>query len=167
MEHHHDIVDYLNSKGAIVILLFRRNTLRRLISVLANNYDRRTKQLNGIHKSHVHSKEEVWCNKRLKMNQKMAYLISFCSYWKLPYLILSEKYSILSVPFAWAGWDTRNIQAKDGRVNSDPKHQKRWTFHENLLGPLPKNAPHDPLLRGCDPRQKCSDHKQTAFSASD
>ena len=59
MEHHHDIVDYLNSKGAIVILLFRRNTLRRLISVLANNYDRRTKQLNGIHKSHVHSKEEV------------------------------------------------------------------------------------------------------------
>ena len=66
MEHHQDIVDYLNSKGAIVILLFRRNTLRRLISVLANNYDRRTKQLNGIHKSHVHSKEEVWCNKRKK-----------------------------------------------------------------------------------------------------
>jgi hypothetical protein len=59
MEHHQDIVDYLIRKGAMVILLFRRNTLRRLISVLANNYDRRTKQLNGIHKSHVHSKEEV------------------------------------------------------------------------------------------------------------
>jgi hypothetical protein len=59
MEHHEDIVDYLNRKGAMVILLFRRNTLRRLISVLANNYDRRTKQLNAIHKSRVHSKEEV------------------------------------------------------------------------------------------------------------
>jgi hypothetical protein len=59
MEYQHEIVDYLNKKGATVTFLFRRNTLRRLISVEANNYDRRTKQLNGIHKSHVHSKEEV------------------------------------------------------------------------------------------------------------
>jgi hypothetical protein len=59
MENHRDIVNYLNRRGAMVIFLFRRNTLRRLISVLANNYDRKTKQLNGIHKSHVHSKEEV------------------------------------------------------------------------------------------------------------
>jgi hypothetical protein len=59
VEHRHEIVNYLHKKGATVIFLFRRNTLRRLISVEANNYDRRTKQLNGIHKSHVHSKEEV------------------------------------------------------------------------------------------------------------
>jgi hypothetical protein len=59
MENHRDVVNYLNRRGAMVIFLFRRNTLRRLISVLANNYDKRTKQLNGIHKSHVHSKEEV------------------------------------------------------------------------------------------------------------
>jgi hypothetical protein len=43
----------------MVIFLFRRNTLRRLVSVLANDYDRRAKQLNGTHKAHVHSREEV------------------------------------------------------------------------------------------------------------
>ncbi|CAL4914541.1 unnamed protein product [Urochloa decumbens] len=75
MEHHQDIVDYLNRKGAMVILLFRRNTLRRLISVLANNYDRRTKQLNGIHKSHVHSKEEAEILARFKPEMDVSTLI--------------------------------------------------------------------------------------------
>jgi len=46
-----DIVSYLNKKGVSVIFLFRRNTLRRLISVLANDYDKDAKQLNGTHKS--------------------------------------------------------------------------------------------------------------------
>ena len=59
MDHHDDVLSYLNKKGVSVIFLFRRNTLRRLISVLANNYDRDAKQLNGTHKSHVHSEEEV------------------------------------------------------------------------------------------------------------
>ncbi|GJN10850.1 hypothetical protein PR202_ga28983 [Eleusine coracana subsp. coracana] len=54
-----DIVSYLNKKGVSVLFLFRRNTLRRLISVLSNDYDRDAKQLNGTHKSHVHSKEEA------------------------------------------------------------------------------------------------------------
>ena len=59
LENPEDIVSYLNKKGVFVIFLFRRNTLRRLISVLANNYDKDAKQLNGTHKSHVHSKEEI------------------------------------------------------------------------------------------------------------
>ncbi|KAJ1292230.1 hypothetical protein BS78_02G376000 [Paspalum vaginatum] len=59
LENHGDIVRYLNKKGVSVLFLFRRNTLRRLISVLANDYDRDAKQLNGTHKSHVHSKEEA------------------------------------------------------------------------------------------------------------
>jgi hypothetical protein len=59
MDYHDDILSYLNKKGVSLIFLFRRNTLRRLISVLANNYDRDAKQLNGTHKSHVHSEEEV------------------------------------------------------------------------------------------------------------
>jgi ABC-type Zn uptake system ZnuABC Zn-binding protein ZnuA len=59
LENHDDIVSYLNKKGVSVIFLFRRNTLRRVISVLANDYDKDAKQLNGTHKSHVHSKEEV------------------------------------------------------------------------------------------------------------
>lgn len=60
LENPEDIVRYLNKKGVSVIFLFRRNTLRRLISVLANDYDKDAKQLNGTHKSHVHSKEEVF-----------------------------------------------------------------------------------------------------------
>uniref|UniRef100_A0ACD5YLD6 Uncharacterized protein n=1 Tax=Avena sativa TaxID=4498 RepID=A0ACD5YLD6_AVESA len=59
MDYPDDIVQYLNKKGVVVIFLFRRNTLRRLVSVLANEYDGRTKQLNGTHKAHVHSREEA------------------------------------------------------------------------------------------------------------
>ena len=60
LENPKDIVSYLNKKGVSVIFLFRRNTLRRLIFVLSNDYDKDAKQLNGTHKSHVHSKEEVY-----------------------------------------------------------------------------------------------------------
>ncbi|XP_020530670.1 uncharacterized protein LOC18446480 isoform X2 [Amborella trichopoda] len=58
MEYHKDIVDYFNRRGISAIFLFRRNLLHRLVSVLANAYDRDAKQLNGTHKSHVHSKQE-------------------------------------------------------------------------------------------------------------
>lgn len=59
MAHHNDIVEYFKEKGVSAILLFRRNFLRRMISVLANSYDRDAKLLNGTHKSHVHSPAEV------------------------------------------------------------------------------------------------------------
>ncbi|KAG8097390.1 hypothetical protein GUJ93_ZPchr0013g37146 [Zizania palustris] len=75
MGHHKDIVNYLNKKGVMVIFLFRRNTLRRIISVLANDYDRKTKQLNGTHKSHVHSKEEAEILARFKPKLDVAALV--------------------------------------------------------------------------------------------
>ena len=59
MEHHKEIVDYFNRRSVSVIFLFRRNLLRRMVSVLANSYDRYAKLLNGTHKSHVHTSEEV------------------------------------------------------------------------------------------------------------
>ncbi|KAG9454822.1 hypothetical protein H6P81_007726 [Aristolochia fimbriata] len=59
MDYHNEIANYFNWKGISVIFLFRRNLLRRLISLLANAYDRHAKLLNGTHKSHVHSKEEA------------------------------------------------------------------------------------------------------------
>ncbi|KAJ8770688.1 hypothetical protein K2173_021335 [Erythroxylum novogranatense] len=59
MVHHKDIVDYFNRRDVSVIFLFRRNLLRRMVSVLANSYDRYAKLLNGTHKSHVHSDEEA------------------------------------------------------------------------------------------------------------
>ena len=59
MENHKDIVEYFNRRGVSAIFLFRRNPLRRMVSVLANSYDRYAKLLNGTHKSHVHSPAEV------------------------------------------------------------------------------------------------------------
>jgi hypothetical protein len=60
MEHHKEIAEYFNRKGVSAIFLFRRNLLRRMVSMLANSYDRYAKQLNGTHKSHVHTHEEVF-----------------------------------------------------------------------------------------------------------
>lgn len=71
-----EILDYFNLKGVSVIFLFRRNLLRRLISVLANDYDRHAKQLNGTHKSHVHSKEEAEVLAQFKPTINVALLIS-------------------------------------------------------------------------------------------
>ncbi|KAJ6733085.1 PROTEIN putative EXPRESSED-RELATED [Salix koriyanagi] len=59
MKHHKEIADYFNHRGVSAIFLFRRNLLRRMVSVLANSYDRHAKLLNGTHKSHVHSTEEA------------------------------------------------------------------------------------------------------------
>ncbi|KAF1861660.1 hypothetical protein Lal_00026067 [Lupinus albus] len=59
MEHHKEIAEYFNRKRVSVIFLFRRNLLRRMVSLLANSYDRYAKLLNGTHKSHVHSAEEA------------------------------------------------------------------------------------------------------------
>ncbi|XP_021691803.2 uncharacterized protein LOC110673092 isoform X2 [Hevea brasiliensis] len=59
IEHHKDIVEYFNTRGVSAIFLFRRNLLRRMVSVLSNSYDRHAKLLNGTHKSHVHSEEEA------------------------------------------------------------------------------------------------------------
>ncbi|KAL1540910.1 hypothetical protein AAHA92_25194 [Salvia divinorum] len=59
MEYHKEIADYFNDRGVSVIFLVRRNLLRRMVSVLANSYDRYAKLINGMHKSHVHSHEEA------------------------------------------------------------------------------------------------------------
>ncbi|EMS66220.1 Nodulation protein H [Triticum urartu] len=76
MDHHDEILSYLNKKGVSVIFLFRRNTLRRLISVLANNYDRDAKQLNGTHKSHVHSEQEAEILAKFKPELDVSTLVS-------------------------------------------------------------------------------------------
>ncbi|XP_052203345.1 uncharacterized protein LOC127808776 [Diospyros lotus] len=59
MRHHREIVEYFNKRGVSAVFLFRRNLLRRMVSVLANSYDSSAKLLNGTHKSHVHSSQEA------------------------------------------------------------------------------------------------------------
>ncbi|KAE9597254.1 hypothetical protein Lal_00007539 [Lupinus albus] len=59
MQNHEQIAEYFRIHGVSIIFLFRRNLLRRMISVLANEYDRNAKLLNGTHKSHTHSAKEA------------------------------------------------------------------------------------------------------------
>ncbi|XP_054778661.1 uncharacterized protein LOC129286695 isoform X2 [Prosopis cineraria] len=59
MKNHEQIAEYFRKHGVSVIFLFRRNLLRRMISIFANQYDKDAKLLNGTHKSHVHSPHEA------------------------------------------------------------------------------------------------------------
>lgn len=59
MEFKQEIADYLRERSVSAIFLFRRNILRRYVSILANSFDRAAKLLNGTHRAHVHSQEEV------------------------------------------------------------------------------------------------------------
>ncbi|KAK7291132.1 hypothetical protein RIF29_06040 [Crotalaria pallida] len=59
MEHHKEIVEYFERRRVSVVFLFRRNSLRRMVSVLANSYDKEAKPINGTHKSHTHSSIEA------------------------------------------------------------------------------------------------------------
>ncbi|XP_057527431.1 uncharacterized protein LOC130806393 isoform X2 [Amaranthus tricolor] len=59
LQYHEDVVKYFTQKGVSIIFLFRRNLLRRMVSILANSYDHDKKLLNGAHKSHVHSPHEA------------------------------------------------------------------------------------------------------------
>ncbi|KAE8695357.1 putative 40S ribosomal protein S9 [Hibiscus syriacus] len=74
--HHKEIVEYFNCQGVSTIFLFRRNLLRRIVSLLANSYDRYAKLLNGTHKSHVHSQEEAAALSRYKLVINSTSLIS-------------------------------------------------------------------------------------------
>ncbi|ONK56351.1 uncharacterized protein A4U43_C10F7520 [Asparagus officinalis] len=73
LQNHDDIVSYFDKRGVSAIFLFRRNLLRRWVSILANNHDRDTKQLNGTHKAHVHSKDDadVLARYKPKINESL------------------------------------------------------------------------------------------------
>ncbi|RWR77079.1 Sulfotransferase domain-containing protein [Cinnamomum micranthum f. kanehirae] len=75
MKYHNEIVDYFNRRGVSAIFLFRKNLLRRMISILANTYDQDTKQLNGTHRSHVHSKTEAKVLARYKPTINVTLLL--------------------------------------------------------------------------------------------
>ncbi|KAL3845184.1 hypothetical protein ACJIZ3_002587 [Penstemon smallii] len=76
LKYNEDIVDYFNRRGVSVIFLFRRNLLRRMISLLANIYDKDAKLLNGTHKSHVHSPHEAQVLARYKPTLNITVLVS-------------------------------------------------------------------------------------------
>ncbi|KZV45198.1 hypothetical protein F511_11798 [Dorcoceras hygrometricum] len=76
MKYHEEIADYMKRRGVSIIFLFRRNPLRRMISLLANIYDKDAKLLNGTHKSHVHSTHDAQVLARYKPTLNVTVLIS-------------------------------------------------------------------------------------------
>ncbi|MED6192778.1 hypothetical protein PIB30_013413 [Stylosanthes scabra] len=76
MKHHEEIVRYFEKRHVCVIFLFRRNLLRRMVSVLANIYDKDAKLLNGTHKSHVHSTAEANILAKYKPTVNVTLMIS-------------------------------------------------------------------------------------------
>ncbi|VFQ62357.1 unnamed protein product [Cuscuta campestris] len=75
MVHHEVIVDYFTKHGVSTVFLLRRNPLRRLISLLANTYDKDVKLLNGTHKSHVHTPQEAQILAKYKPSVNISSLI--------------------------------------------------------------------------------------------
>lgn len=59
MEYNKEASMYFHENGVSIIFLLRQNLLKRLVSILANAYDRDAKLLNGTHKAHVHSEKEA------------------------------------------------------------------------------------------------------------
>ncbi|XVF63998.1 hypothetical protein PTKIN_Ptkin09bG0132000 [Pterospermum kingtungense] len=76
MQFHKDIAEYFNKNGVSAIFLLRKNLLRRMISLLANVFDKDVKPLNGTHKSHVHSPAEAQILAEYKPTVNITQLIS-------------------------------------------------------------------------------------------
>nr|KAJ0220905.1 hypothetical protein LSAT_V11C200081390 [Lactuca sativa] len=66
MEYPKEILDYFSKRGVSIIFFLRRNMMRRLVSILANSFDKDARVLNGIHVSHVHSHGEALLLSRFK-----------------------------------------------------------------------------------------------------
>ncbi|KAL6560779.1 hypothetical protein OROGR_004338 [Orobanche gracilis] len=75
LQYHEEIAEYFKAKGVSAIFLFRKNLLRRMVSILANSYDQKAKPLNGTHKSHVHSTHEAEILARFKPTINTTLLI--------------------------------------------------------------------------------------------
>lgn len=74
MEYNREVANYFYANRVSIILLLRRNLLKRLISILANAYDRKEKLLDGKHKSHVHSVDEAQKLAQFKPNLNTKHL---------------------------------------------------------------------------------------------
>lgn len=128
MENHVKVAEYFSRRGVSLIFLFRRNLLRRLVSQLANDHDRNTKQLNGTHKAHVHSTNEVSSSHQQPSTAKSILLFHLgdCN----------------------AGQHTRQIQAQDQHLRIDLNSQAHTQVRHRCHGVLQEHPAHCSVLRG-------------------
>jgi len=74
--HRRQILKYFKKRGISSIFLFRKNILRRMISVLANSHDKDARLLNGTHQSHVYSRMEARILAKYKPKINASLLLS-------------------------------------------------------------------------------------------
>ncbi|KAK4262278.1 hypothetical protein QN277_027860 [Acacia crassicarpa] len=163
LEHHKDIVHYFNQRSVSVIFLFRRNLLRRMVSMLANSYDRYAKLLNGTHKSHVHSAEEADTLAKYKptlnssslladlreMEMKTTMALEYFNstrHMLLYYEDLMSNRTKLQDVLEFLGLPQRELRSRQVKIHRGPmsEHAKNWddvkrtlngTIYESFLGP--------------------------------
>ncbi len=150
MQHHAEILEYFNTRGVSVIFLFRRNLLRRMISVLANLYDRDAKPLNGIHKSHVHSPDEV----SLSLSQ---------GFWTSIFFLLQKRTLVVVsyVEFLYllremvSGRDSCKVQAQNQCYIVDSQSEASRRDYCQSFGVLQEQPAHHPILWRCSKKPHC------------
>ncbi|KAL8514366.1 hypothetical protein ACS0TY_013471 [Phlomoides rotata] len=124
MEYHEEIRDYLNRRGVSLIFLFRRNLLRRMVSLVANSY---VKLLNGTHKSHVHSPQEAKVLARYKPTLNVTVLVSNLKSAEQMYFLPPQKLvdvqEFLKLP-------TRNLTSLQVKIHSGPLSQQINNFDD-------------------------------------
>jgi hypothetical protein len=97
MKNHQEIAAYFNRRGVSAIFLLRRNLLQRYVSILANDYDRNTKQLNGTHKAHVHHRGQVHLLFLLHLTQCREcnkFLFCGCNFWHHKAMMKSINFTV-------------------------------------------------------------------------
>ena len=168
MQHHEEIVKYFKSRGVAAIFLFRRNLLRRMISVLANSYDREVKLLNGTHKSHVHSPIEVsFFSISLSYAETLVGGFYYQENVEIP--MFSHFSTFLTSPMKWfPGRNTSKIQAYDQCNIADSQPATSRGDNNQSFGVLQQHSAYCPLLRGCGEKPHCKQSLQlNYFSAQE
>ena len=138
MEHHKEIAEYFNRKGVSAIFLFRRNLLRRMVSLLANSYDQYAKLLNGTHKSHVHTPEEVPLS--LSLSLSLLYAWSWTHCWLIN-----------------LGWYTFKVQAFNKLNGVDYSTEGHGGDNSQGFRILQQHSAHHSVLRGSYREPHCKD----------
>lgn len=141
-------MDYFKRRGVSTIFLLRRNPLRRLISLLANTYDKDAKLLNGTHKSHVHSAHEVSLQSRYT---------HFCWFYELSIYYVSH--------FLLAGSSTSQIQTNCKYVVTHTQFEEHAENFCHCSRLLQEHETHCLLLRRYCQQSHCKPPREHSILA--
>lgn len=151
MEYNRETLAYFKEKGVSVIFLFRRNILRRYVSILANVFDKEAKLINGTHRAHVHSKFEAEILARYKPVVNVTFLPAYLhkiqntiddafSFFKstrhtvIYYEEISKPKKIMEI-LKFLGLKPRELTSRHVKIHTKPlsEHVHNWQEVNNRL----------------------------------